>query len=115
MNIELIEQPLHREDVEGMRELKKLCRIPLIADESCRNGDDLEACAELFDGVNLKPIKFGGLNATRRAIEKATSLGLKIMIGNTVESEIAASAISQFAPKINYIYIDGPLQVEKQI
>ena len=33
------------------------------------------------------------------------------MIGNTVESEIAASAISQFAPKINYIYIDGPLQV----
>lgn len=111
LNIELIEQPLHWEDVEGMRELKKLCKIPLIADESCRSESDLEACAELFDGVNLKPIKFGGLNATRRAIEKATSLDLKIMIGNTVESEIAASAISQFAPKINYIYIDGPLQV----
>ncbi len=114
LNIELIEQPLYWEDVEGMRELKKLCHIPLIADESCRSEADLEVCAELFDGVNLKPIKFGGLNATRRAIEKATSLGLKIMIGNTVESEIAASAISQFAPKINYIYIDGPLQVESQ-
>ena len=42
LNVELIEQPLHPDDVEGMKQLKKVCPIPLIADESCRTFDEIE-------------------------------------------------------------------------
>lgn len=115
LNIELIEQPLHPDDVEGMRKLKQICPIPLIADESCRSIEDIEKCVGLFDGVNLKPIKFGGLNPTRHAIDKAVSLGLKTMIGNTIESSVGASATSQFAPKVDYIYLDGPLLIDRKL
>ena len=115
LNIELIEQPLHPEDLDGMAHLREVCNIPFIADESCRCEEDIEKCSRFFDGVNLKPVKFGGMNPTRRAIEKARSFGLKTMIGNTIESSIAASATSQFAPKLDYIYLDGPLLIDKKI
>ncbi len=115
LNIELIEQPLHPDDLEGMKKFKAACSIPLIADESCRCEEDISKCVGLFDGVNLKPVKFGGLNPTRKAIDRAVSLGLKTMIGNTIESTIAASAMSQFARKVDYIYIDGPLLIDRKI
>ena len=115
LNIELIEQPLHPDDWDGMAKLKEVCSIPLIADESCRCESDIERCVGYFDGVNLKPVKFGGLNATRRAIEKARLVGLKTMVGNTIETSIAASATSQLAPRVDYVYLDGPLLIEKKL
>ena len=33
-----------------------------------------------FDGLNLKPVKFGGMNPTYRALERARALGFKTMI-----------------------------------
>ncbi len=115
LNIELIEQPLHPDDWDGMAKLKEVCPFPLIADESCRCEADLEKCVKFFDGVNLKPVKFGGMYPTRRALEKARALGFKTMIGNTIESSIAASATSQFAPRLDYTYLDGPLLIDKKI
>lgn len=115
LNIELIEQPLHPDDWEGMSKLKEVCPFPLIADESCRSESGIEKCVGYFDGVNLKPVKFGGMAPTLRAIEKTKSLGLKAMIGNTIESPIAASAVAQFAPRLDYVYLDGPMLIEKKI
>ncbi len=115
LNIELIEQPLHPDDWDGMAKLKEACPFPLIADESCRCEADLEKCVKYFDGVNLKPVKFGGMYPTRRALEKARALGFKTMIGNTIESSIGASATSQFAPRLDYTYLDGPLLIDKKI
>ena len=37
------------------------------------------------------------------------------MIGNTIESSIAASATSQFAPRLDYVYLDGPMLIDKKI
>lgn len=115
LGVELIEQPLHYDDWEGMKILKEKCPIPIFADESCRCDADLERCADFFDGVNLKPVKFGGMYPTKIAIAKAKYLGLKTMIGNTIESSVAASAMSQFAPVVDFIYIDGPLLIDKKI
>lgn len=114
LNIELIEQPLHPEDVDGMRKFKAACPIPLIADESCRSLEDIEKCVGLFDGVNLKPVKFGGLNPTRRAIEIAEKRGLKTMVGNTIETCVGASATAQFACRVDYVYLDGPLLIDRK-
>lgn len=115
MGVEMIEQPLAPDAWDRMKILKENSPIPIYADESCRSIDDLAKCAGCFHGVNLKPMKFGGLFPTVRAIAQAKSLGLKTLIGSPVESTVAASIASQFAPALDDIYIDGPLQIDKQV
>jgi len=115
LNVELLEQPLRQDDWEGMKVLKEKSPIPILADESCRCDQDIDRCADYFHGINLKPVKFGGLTPTLEAIKKTKRLGLKTLIGNTIESSVGASAMSQFAPNLDYIYIDGPLLINKKI
>ncbi|MDO5580230.1 MAG: enolase C-terminal domain-like protein [Planctomycetia bacterium] len=115
LGVELIEQPIHYEDWDGMARIHKASKIPIYADESCRSQEDIEKCAACFDGINLKPSKFGGLFPTLMALGQTKYLGLKAMIGNTVESSVAASAVSQFAPALDCIYIDGPLLIDRKV
>jgi L-alanine-DL-glutamate epimerase-like enolase superfamily enzyme len=118
--VQLLEQPLNAFDFEGMKKLKKAmkrkrCDIPVFADESWRSIKDIERCAEVFDGINIKLVKCGGLTPVREIIEKARGLGLKVAGANTIESPIGASAMAQVAPLLDYVGIDGPLLVEKKI
>ena len=118
--VQLLEQPLNAFDFEGMAKLKKAmkrqqCDIPVFADESWRSVKDFERCADVFDGINIKLTKCGGLTPIRESIEKARSLGLKVAGANTVESPIGASAMAQVAPLLDYIGVDGPLLVEKKV
>lgn len=115
MNVGLIEQPFPYGDWNGMKKLRSKCDIPLIADESFRTEADLEKCARFFDGVNIKLCKFGGITPVRRLIARAKELGLKIMMGNSVESTIGASVTAQFAPQLDFVYLDGPLLIEKKV
>ncbi|MCL2004665.1 MAG: hypothetical protein FWG73_00730 [Planctomycetaceae bacterium] len=118
--VEILEQPLNAYDFEGMETLKqemkrKRCDIPVFADESWRTVDDFAKCAEVFDGVNIKLAKCGGLTPVREAIDKARGLGLKVAGANTVESTIGASAMAQIAPLLDYIGVDGPQLVDKKV
>jgi len=118
--VQLLEQPLNAYDFEGMAKLKKAmkrkkCTIPVFADESWRTVKDFERCAEVFDGVNIKLSKCGGLTPVREVIEQARKLGLKVAGANTVESSIGASAMAQVAPLLDYVGVDGPLLIDKKI
>jgi len=118
--IQLLEQPLNAHDFEGMTKLKKAmkkkgCDIPIFADESWQTIEDFERCAGVFDGVNIKLAKCGGLTPMRETIEKARKLGLKVAGANTVESSVGASAMAQVAPLLDYVGVDGPLLIDKKI
>ena len=118
--VQLLEQPLNAYDFEGMKKLKKAmkkkgCDIPVFADEAWRTANDFERCAGVFDGVNIKLVKCGGLTPVRETIEKARKLGLKVAGANTVESAIGASATAQVAPLLDYVAVDGPLLIDKKI
>jgi len=118
--VQLLEQPLNSHDFAGMAKLKKAmkrkgCDIPVFADESWRTVKDFERCAEVFDGINIKLAKCGGLTPVRETIEKARKLGLKVAGANTVESSVGASAMAQVAPLLDYVGVDGPLLVDKKI
>jgi L-alanine-DL-glutamate epimerase-like enolase superfamily enzyme len=120
LGVELLEQPLAADNFTGMIRLKKEmkkrnCSIPIIADESWRTETDIERCAGLFDGINLKLVKCGGLIPARQLIAKAKHLGLKLTSANSIESTVGASAIGQLAPLLDYISIDGPLLIEKKV
>ena len=76
IGVELIEQPLAKDNWEGMKSLYAASEIPLFADEACVGEQDVERCAGLFHGVNIKLTKCGGITPARRMIARAKSLGL---------------------------------------
>jgi len=115
LGVEFIEQPLHADDWEGMKILKKESVLPIIADESCQRYEDLLLCADAFDGVNIKLMKCGGITPALRMIEKAKQLNLKIMAGCMTESTIGISSLVQIAPLLDFIDADGALLLKTDI
>ena len=88
LGVEFIEQPLPRDDWDGMREVFARCPLPVIADESCLVEEDVPRCAGHFHGINIKLTKCGGLTPARRMIRRARELGLKVMVGCMTESTV---------------------------
>jgi L-alanine-DL-glutamate epimerase-like enolase superfamily enzyme len=110
--IELVEQPIPRGDPDGLRRIRDAVDIPLIADESALDADDLPALVGAVDGVNVKLMKCGGLAAARRMAEAARSLGLRVMIGCFIESAIAVTAAAHLSPLADYADLDGNLLID---
>jgi L-alanine-DL-glutamate epimerase-like enolase superfamily enzyme len=115
LGVEFVEQPLAKEDHEGMTTLHSLSSLPLIADESCVREEDVEACAGRFHGINIKLTKCSGITPARRMIQRARSLGLKVMVGSMNESTIGSAAIAHLLPALDYVDMDGPLLLAQDL
>ena len=113
--VEFIEQPLAKDDLDGMQVLFEKSPIPLIADESCVSEKDVEKCHGLFHGVNIKLTKCSGLTPALRMIETARKLGMKVMAGSMNESSIGSAAIGHLLPLLDYVDMDGPLLLDEDI
>ncbi len=115
LGVEFIEQPLLRDNWEGMKRVAQECVLPVIADESCQGEADVERCAGVFDGINIKLTKAGGLTPARRMIARGRELGLRIMVGCMTESSVGISAIGQLLPLLDYVDMDGALLIARDI
>ncbi len=115
LNVELIEQPLAKDDWEGMKFLFENSPLPLIADESCVAESDVEKCSGYFHGINIKLTKCSGLTPALRMISKARELNMKVMVGCMNESSIGSSAIAQLLPLLDYVDMDGPLLLSEDV
>lgn len=115
LGVEFFEQPLPRDDWEGMRRVHSECVLPVIADESCQTEADVAKCAGFFTGINIKLTKAGGLTPARRMIREARELGLKVMVGCMSESSVGISAIGQLLPLLDYVDMDGALLIAQDI
>lgn len=115
LGVELVEQPLAKEDWEGMSILYKRSPLPLIADESCVGLSDVPRCADLFHGINIKLTKCSGLTPARQMIEKAKDLKLKIMLGSMNESSVGTAALAHLLPFVDYADLDGPLLLDEDL
>jgi L-alanine-DL-glutamate epimerase-like enolase superfamily enzyme len=107
LDIELVEQPVPRHDLDGLRWVRERSGIPVFADESCHHAADIAQLAGRVDGVNLKIMKSGGLREMLRTIHAARAHGLQIMLGSMVETSLALSAAAQLAPLADYLDLDG--------
>ena len=107
LGIELVEQPVPRGDLAGLRWVRERSPIPVFADESAHDLYDIGRLAGCVDGVNLKLMKTGGLRTMRRMIDAARAHGMKVMLGSMVESSLALSAAAQLAPMVDYLDLDG--------
>ena len=109
LGVEMIEQPLAKDNWEGMKQLMDISSVPLIADESCVLEQDVEKCHTHFHGINIKLTKCSGITPARRMITKARELGMKVMVGSMNESTIGSAAIAHLSPLLDYMDADGPL------
>ena len=89
--------------------------LPLMADESCQVESDVDRCIDLFDAINIKLVKCGGLTPARRMIARAKQNGLKVMVGCMTESSIGIAAGVHLLPLLDYADLDGALLLAEDI
>jgi L-alanine-DL-glutamate epimerase-like enolase superfamily enzyme len=115
LGVEFIEQPLVKDDWEGMKILFDKSPLPLFADESCVFEQDVEKCHNHFHGINIKLTKCSGITPARRMISKARQLNMQVMMGSMNECTIGSAAIANFLPQLDYVDLDGPLLLAEDI
>ncbi len=115
LGVTLVEQPLHRDEHEAMKELKASSPLPLYADESCILEQDVARCVEAFHGINIKLTKCGGITPALRMIQDARKNGLRVMMGSMCESSVGSAAIAHLAPALNEVDADGPLLLKEDV
>lgn len=107
MRVELIEQPLPPDDLDGVRLLRERSAIPIVADESCRVAADVPRLAGCVDGVNIKLEKCGSLREALRIVHVARAHHLRVMVGCMLSSTLAIAAALQLAPLADWVDLDG--------
>ena len=115
LGVEFIEQPLAKDDWEGMKWLYERSPLPLYADESCVLESDVDKCHLHFHGINIKLTKCSGITPALRMISRARELNMGVMVGSMNESTVGSAAIAHLMPLIDHVDIDGPLLLEEDI
>lgn len=109
--IEFVEQPMPAENIGGVAWLREHVHIPIIADESIRTINDLPELRGIYDGINIKLMKCGGIRQALKMIHTARAMNLKIMLGCMIESSVAIAAAANLLPLVDYADLDGNLLI----
>jgi L-alanine-DL-glutamate epimerase-like enolase superfamily enzyme len=112
----LVEQPLPalpdpEADSANFAALDLHCPIPLVADESCWDLQDLLRLAPHVDGVNIKLLKSGGLAEALLMARTARRLGLDVMLGCYSDSALLNGAAAQLLPLVRWPDLDSHLNL----
>ncbi|MEK6767356.1 MAG: dipeptide epimerase [Gemmatimonadota bacterium] len=107
MGVELIEQPLPPEDLDGLAQVRRASPLPIIADESCRTAADIPRLAGAVDGINIKLAKCGSLREALRMIAVARAHSMMVMVGCMIETSLGITAAAHFTPLVDVVDLDG--------
>lgn len=106
-DVRLVEQPFpigRESDMQGLA-----LPIDVAADESVRVIEDLAPLAGLFDVVNIKLDKCGGLTHGLAMADEARRLGFKVMVGNMTGTSWAQAPAFVIGQSCDVVDLDGPL------
>jgi L-alanine-DL-glutamate epimerase-like enolase superfamily enzyme len=109
--VELIEQPLPAADDGALRHLSS--PIPICADESFHGLDKLAATMELYDAINIKLDKTGGLSAALQVAEAARRHEMPVMVGCMLGTSLAMAPAMLIAAGAAFVDLDGPLLLKQ--
>jgi L-Ala-D/L-Glu epimerase len=110
LGVELVEQPFPARDLESFRSLRELeARPPVIVDEGCHDLRDVAGVSDYADGINIKLAKSGGLREAVRMAHAARALGLGVMLGCMVESQLGIAPAAQIGSLADWVDLDGHL------
>jgi L-alanine-DL-glutamate epimerase-like enolase superfamily enzyme len=116
-DLDLIEQPLAVDDVEGYFWLKEKLKarkvsLPIFADETAKTSHDVVRLAGAVDGVVVKTMKSEGIREALRMIHTARAHDMQIMLGCFIESSVGVTAAAHLGPLCDYADLDGPLLIK---
>lgn len=102
----LIEQPLPAGEDAALEGLAR--PVPICADESAHTRADLDRVRRLYQAVNVKLDKAGGLTEALAMCSQARALGLKLMLGCMVSTSLGIAPALQLAAAADFVDLDGP-------
>jgi L-Ala-D/L-Glu epimerase len=107
LGVVLIEQPVPCGEDETLRAYSGSIR--LAADESVSDRGDLGAVKELYQMVNVKLDKTGGLTEALALAREARGLGLQVMVGCMAGTSLAMAPGMVVGQLAEFVDLDGPL------
>ena len=107
LGVKMIEQPLPVADDEALAAYTGV--VPLCADESLHSRAELTRCAKLYQAINIKLDKTGGLTEALALRREADAMGLMIMAGCMVSTSLAMAPALLIAQGAEVVDLDGPL------
>lgn len=108
-DVRLLEQPFARGAEDQMKALQS--PIPTAADESCLDLAELEQVHPLFDVINIKLDKCGGLTEGLMMARRARALGKKVMVGCMIGSSLATAAGFVLGQLCDVVDLDSPISL----
>ncbi len=106
LGVEMIEQPVPVGQDALLDGVKS--PVPLLADESCQSGADIDLCARHYDGINIKLDKAGGLTEALAMAREAEARGLKLMVGCMLSTSLGIAPAFLAAQSAHWVDLDGP-------
>ena len=107
LGVVLIEQPVARGEDETLRGYSGSIR--LAADESVADRAGLRAVKDLYQVVNVKLDKTGGLTEALALARDARALGLQVMVGCMAGTSLAMAPGMVVGQLAEFVDLDGPL------
>jgi L-alanine-DL-glutamate epimerase-like enolase superfamily enzyme len=114
VELELIEQPVKADDLDGMRYISERVNTPVMADESAFSPKQVIELitTNAADIINIKLMKTGGISNAIKIADIAAIYHVDCMIGCMLEGSIGVAAAAHLAvaksAEINKIDLDGP-------
>jgi L-Ala-D/L-Glu epimerase / N-acetyl-D-glutamate racemase len=105
-SVRLLEQPCKRGEEQSLKGWRP--GIPVAADESILDLEELHEHGELFDVINIKLDKCGGLTEALAMAQAARTMGKELMVGNMGGSTLAMAPAFVLAQLCDYVDLDGP-------
>ncbi len=114
LDIELVEQPVHAHDLEGLKYVTERSYVPVLADESVFSPENAMTIMKMgaADLINIKLMKCGGIYNALKIASAAEVYGVECMIGCMLEAKISVNAAVSLACAKNIITkvdLDGPV------
>lgn len=107
-NVAFVEQPVHRLDLDGLAEVRRRTKLPIMADEAVFTPQDALTCIQkgAADIISVYPGKNGGLLNTLTIVAMAEAAGIHCAIGSNLEGDIGSAALAHFAVALPNIAVE---------
>lgn len=120
LSIELVEQPVKADDIEGLKQVTDNVETLIMADESVFTPKQAFQVLKTrsADLINIKLMKAGGIYQAQIINQLAETCGVECMVGSMIETHLGITAAAHFAASkqnITRYDFDAPLMLSKNI
>lgn len=99
IEIEYCEQPVSKDNLKGLKEVKEAVDVPIAADESIRNKNDVDKLLELeaADLIIIKPMLVGSFENICVTKERADTHGIDTVFTTSLEAAVGRASTAALA------------------